>query len=47
MNYLQLLERLELTKCSHYTIHCKFNKDGTVTTNERFDDVEIMIQQIN
>lgn len=35
------------TKCSQDTLHQQFNKDGTVTTNKIFDDIEIRIQRIN
>ena len=30
-----------------YTLHWRFNKDGTVTTSENFDDIEIRIQPIH
>ena len=35
---------LELTKCSYYTLHWRFNYDGTVTTRENYDDIEIRVK---
>ena len=36
---------LELTKCSHDTLHWRFNKDGTVTTSETYDNIEIKVKK--
>ena len=36
---------LELTKCSHDTLHWKFNIDGTVKTSEFYDNIEIKIKK--
>ena len=38
---------LELTKCSHDTLHLKFNNDGTVTTSEYYDNIEIKVKKKN
>ena len=38
---------LELTKCSHATLHWRFNNDGTMTTSENYDDIEIRVKTIN
>ena len=38
---------LEVTKFLHDPLPWKFNNHGIVTTNEKFDDIEIRIQQIN
>ena len=38
---------LELTKCSHDTLHWRFNKDGTVTTSEIYDNIEIKVKKNN
>ena len=38
---------LELTKCSHDTLHWKFNNDGTVTTSEYYDNIEIKVKKNN
>ena len=35
---------LELTKFSHNTLHWRFNKDGTVTTSENYDNIEIKVK---
>ena len=34
---------LELTKFSHDTCHWRFNNDGTVTTSESYDNIEIKV----
>ena len=36
-----------MTKCSHDTLQWRFNNDGTVTTSENYDDIEIRVKQIN
>lgn len=44
-NWSKLLETsgggLELSKCSHDTLHWKFNKDGRLKISERFYDIEL------
>ena len=38
---------LDLEKCSHDTLHRKFNNDGTVTTSESYDTIEIKVKKKN
>ena len=38
---------MELTKCSHDTLHWKFNNDGTVKTSEYYDNIEIKVKKNN
>ena len=38
---------LELTKYSHDTLQWKFNNDGTVTTSENYDIIEIKVKKNN
>ena len=38
---------VELTKYSHDTLHWKFKNDGTVTTSEYYDNIEIKVKKNN
>ena len=38
---------LELTKYSHDTLYWKFNNDGTVTTSESYDNINIKVEKHN
>ena len=38
---------LELKKISYDTLHWRFNNDGTMTTSDTYDDIEIRVKQTN
>ena len=47
MNYSPRSGGLELTKYSHDTLHWEFNNDGTVTTSDNYDNIEIKVKKNN